>query len=97
MANQGFCCVTAFQIDFEATGTELCLEPGNCIAETQKYYHFLTVLSEAFHEATPPMEVSVDWATFMGVSNYGSLEGLRETSVDTICSMDPVRTFAVCL
>jgi hypothetical protein len=38
------------------------------------------------------MEVSVDWATFMGVSNYGSLEGLRDTAVDTPpcnCDSDP--------
>ena len=35
------------------------------------------------------MEVQVDWATFMGVSNFGSLEGLRDTDIDLICTMDP--------
>ena len=78
---------SGINIDFEATGANLCAVPGNCLQETRAYYRFLEVLSKAMHGAG--MQVQVDWATFMGVSNFGSLEGLRDTDIDLICTMDP--------
>ena len=32
-------------VDFEATSPKLCVVPGDCLAETAKYYHFLNARS----------------------------------------------------
>ena len=81
--------VNGINIDFEASGANLCATPGSCVAETHTYYTFLNELSDAMHAMSPRLEVSVDWATFMGVSNYGSFEGLRDSKIDVAVSMDP--------